>query len=238
MTPYYQHGLITIYCGDARKVLAEIEGSWESMITDPPWPDGLWSAPDRLLHDVLKLARGRVRRVVVELGVDSDPRLLRAVPDEWSFLRVCWLEYSVPSYKGRLLYTGDVAYVFGYPPAPRPGARVLPGRCVSARDDLVARRGSGRHKTRPAARIAHPCPRRLEFLLWLVRWYGGASVIDPFMGSGTTLVACQRLGIPAVGIEIEPEYCELAVERLRQPSLFESTEEIYTESAECQRLPL
>jgi hypothetical protein len=233
MSPYYQQGNITIYCGDARRVLGEIEGSWESMITDPPWPGGLWPAPDRLLHDVLKVASGRVCRLVLELGVDSDPRVLRAVPEEWPFLRVCWLEYSLPSYKGRLLYTGDVAYVFGYPPAPRPGAMVLPGRCVSARPDPDVRRGRGAHTM-----LKHPCPRRLEFLLWLVRWYGGASVIDPFAGSGTTLVACQRLGIPAVGIEIEPEYCELAVERLRQPSLFDATEDIYTESAECQRLPL
>ena len=41
-----------------------------------------------------------------------------------------------------------------------------------------------------------------------------AMVLDPFMGSGTTLVACRQLGIPCIGIELEEKSCALAVERL------------------------
>ena len=52
----------------------------------------------------------------------------------------------------------------------------------------------------------------------------GETIIDPFMGSGTTLVACQKLGRHGIGIEIDPDYFEIACKRVeeaaRQPDLF------------------
>jgi hypothetical protein len=68
--------------------------------------------------------------------------------------------------------------------------------------------------------MPHPCPRHLKHVSWLVRWFAGdGPVIDPFMGSGTTLVACKDQMIPAIGIEIEQQYCDLAIERLAQEAL-------------------
>jgi site-specific DNA-methyltransferase (adenine-specific) len=45
---------------------------------------------------------------------------------------------------------------------------------------------------------------------------GARTVLDPFMGSGTTLAACKRLGRSCVGIEREERYCEIAARRLAQ----------------------
>ena len=105
---------IRIYCGDCREILPEIEVV-ETIITDPVWPNalsGLVGAEDSfgLFRQFCELLPQSLERLVVELGCDSDPRFLRCVPDWLPIIRVCWLDYLIPSYKGRILYTGDVAY--------------------------------------------------------------------------------------------------------------------------------
>ena len=59
----------------------------------------------------------------------------------------------------------------------------------------------------------HPCPKPLGWGLWQVRNLSKAAVCDPFMGSGTTGVACIRTGRRFIGIEIDPKYFEIAKQR-------------------------
>ena len=72
----------------------------------------------------------------------------------------------------------------------------------------------------------HPCPKPLAWMEWLVLRaspFEGETILDPFMGSGTTLVACQKLGRHGIGIELDPDYFEIACRRVeeaaRQPDL-------------------
>jgi site-specific DNA-methyltransferase (adenine-specific) len=64
----------------------------------------------------------------------------------------------------------------------------------------------------------HPCPKPESWMAWLVELASRASetVLDPFMGSGTTGVACARLGRPFTGIEIDPGYFDIACRRIEQ----------------------
>lgn len=66
----------------------------------------------------------------------------------------------------------------------------------------------------------HPTQKPLRLMKWCLDQVPNANlIIDPFMGSGTTLRAAKDLGRKAIGIEIEEKYCEIAVNRLRQEVL-------------------
>jgi DNA modification methylase len=66
----------------------------------------------------------------------------------------------------------------------------------------------------------HPTQKPLPLFLWCLSFAPSAQLIlDPFLGSGTTLVAAKQLGRKAIGIELEEKYCEIAARRLQQEYL-------------------
>ena len=221
--PYYADDLVAIIHGDCRELLPGLDPI-ESIVTDPVWVNGSKELsgsddPVGLLKQAATEFPRLCKRAVIHLGCDTDPRMLSAIPPALPFFRVCWLEYSCPMRKGRVLYTGDVAYVFGIPPISAPHRRVIPGRMISSRSDV--RRGALiRHKEfgRPINGY-HPTPRRYEHVLWLVGRQTDGDILDPFMGSGTTIRAAKDLGRKAIGIEIEERFCELAAKRMSQEVL-------------------
>ena len=214
LIPYYDHAGITIYHGDCRDILPALTAPVDCIVTDPVWPNsnrsGLTGSDDPygLLRDSAANWPRLTARAVVQLGVNSDPRILQAIPNELPFFRACWLEYARPHYMGHLLYGNDVAYCFGSFRAPiHLGHRLIPGR-------MMDHSSNGPFP-------GHPTPRKIGHVAWLLKWFTreGDLVLDPFMGSGTTLKAAKDMGRRAIGIEVEEAYCQVAANRMAQEVL-------------------
>jgi site-specific DNA-methyltransferase (adenine-specific) len=207
-TPYFQDDSVTIYHADCRDILPLLP-KVDLVLTDPVWPNSLDTLqgaadPKELLRATLELVVGATRLVIV-MRHDSDPRFLNCVSSSWPFFRVQILPYVMPGYIGRKLGGDELAYCFGEPIPSREGQRVIPGYAP---------------KAQPSHRQAngHPCSRALKHFEFLVRWWSEPLelILDPFMGSGTTLRAAKDLGRKAIGIEIEEKYCEIAAKRMSQ----------------------
>ena len=71
----------------------------------------------------------------------------------------------------------------------------------------------------PAEKNGHPCPKPIRQMIWMVNRMTrnkDDSILDPFMGSGTTGVAAIQLGRKFIGIEREPKYFDIACKRIEQ----------------------
>jgi hypothetical protein len=208
----------TVICGDALQLARQFAPAGPTVvITDPVWPNRaqhMFPGVDafRLLRTTLKRLVGKVSHVVIQIGCTTDPRFLDAVPIHWPFWRTCWLPYACPVPRQQALIGSDVAFVFG-PPRYPDGGRIAPGESRPAN----GKRGRGLG--------AHPCPRDVDHVRWLVRWFSrpGETVLDPFCGAGTTLIAAQEHHRDAVGWDIDPAFCELARQGLRQQQIFDAS---------------
>jgi DNA modification methylase len=72
---------------------------------------------------------------------------------------------------------------------------------------------------------SHPTQKPLALMRWCLGFLPDAqTILDPFMGSGTTIVACAKMGRKGIGIELDPDYFDIAVKRVKeayaQPDLF------------------
>ncbi len=211
--PYYHHAGITIYHGDCREILPRLPSA-EVVITDPVWPNcppGLLIGDDDplgLFESFFAALPVLPQRLVVVLRNDSDPRFLTVVPPTLPFFRVQVLPYVIPANIGRKLGGDELAYSFGTPIPFAKGQQLIPGWAPKVQPE--GRKANG-----------HPCSRSLQHFRWLVRWWSEEhqTILDPFMGSGTTLRAAKEMGRKAIGIEIEERYCEIAANSLSQEVL-------------------
>jgi site-specific DNA-methyltransferase (adenine-specific) len=219
VTPYYDHAGITIYHGDCREILPHVKA--DVLVTDPPYGMNLGNhggANDERSRELRRCAYAsyddtpeNYRSVVVPAIELALSRVVRGAvfgpaPSVWAL--------PAPSALGAIyIRAANGRSPWGFQNlAPVLLYGVAPDLHLGARNTVAMAKG----KADPSC--GHPCPKPVEWLTWLVGLASKAAetVIDPFMGSGTTLRAAKDLGRRAIGIEIEEKYCEIAAKRLSQ----------------------
>ena len=189
---YYADESCCIACADCRDVLPHLP-KVDLVLTDPPY--GMYKAQwDMRLVPVsswLPLARslGPLALFCGIQGIFDYPR-----PD-WT---MAWVRIASTQRNGALRGFNNWEPILTY------GLQTLSNDVVAMPNDSDA---------------DHPTPKPLKLMRALVSRLCHGIVLDPFMGSGTTLVAAKQLGRRAIGIEIERKYCDIAIDRLRQEVL-------------------
>lgn len=202
MRPYYQQDGIIIYHGDCRDVLPTLEaGSVDLVLTDPPY--GIEAA---------------------KKGAHSSIRDNGRWPEE------SWDDGRCPDAVRMAVSTALYAAVWGgnyysdvLPPSPAWLAWIKPeaetGFSLADMELCWTNGGFAARVKRLPRRDGnlHPTQKPVSLMAWCLSFFRDAhSVLDPFMGSGTTLRAAKNMGLRAIGIERSERYCEIAARRLQQ----------------------
>lgn len=202
MTPYHESDGVTLYHGDCREILPQL-GRFDLLLTDPPYgladklQGGTWG----------KAFEGKYKDWDAEVPDAAIANAAECCGNQiiWggNYCKMppsrCWLVW----YKRDAVQTMascELAWT-----SYDANAKVF--------DWTIAATN--------AERVPHPTQKPLALMRWCLQFAPNAkTILDPFAGSGTTLLAAKLEGRKAVGIEISEEYCEIAANRLRQRLLF------------------
>ena len=217
-TPYYHDAKagITIFYGDCREILPAIEADSVALVlTDPPYGinyNGPGATGQRKhVYDY--------RRQIDAVTGDAGP----FDPSPW--IRWPAILWGANCYASRL---PDQPVWLCWDKVTRNGLNLRIAECEFAWTNCVGRSRafrflwSGAYRADEQRETYHPTQKPVALMRWCASLPGvpQGMILDPFMGSGTTLVAAKLEGRPAIGIEIEERYCETAAKRLGQEVLF------------------
>lgn len=212
MKPYYDHAGATIYHGDCRDVLPGL-GLFDLVLTDPPYGLGeRWQGGGgehtksswRYAPEEAKAWDGETLPGIVEqLPAMASQAIIwggnyYALPPSR-----CWFIWDKKQNDQWTTSQAEMAWTN----VDRP-LRIFRMSQVEAHTEMV--------------RKEHPTQKPASLFKWCIRMTKAEprTILDPFMGSGTTLRVAKDLGCLAVGIDKSERYCEIAANRLRQEVLF------------------
>jgi site-specific DNA-methyltransferase (adenine-specific) len=225
--PYYEQSDATIYLGDCRDIMPSLRA--DSVIADPPY--------NVRAEDIALSGRSAMKRDFGEWDENWRPEpfleLSASIVPNGGTLLAFTSDRLLSAYRECAAWKprGTIVWEKTNPaPHPRPAYVQATEWIVWLAKDGAAAVWNGNGYTinilRYAAcggneREAHPTQKPEMLLVELVARHTayGSIVLDPFMGTGTTLVAARRLGRKAIGVEINERYCEIAAVRLQQDTL-------------------
>ncbi len=231
MKPDWQtaDGTVRLYLGDCREVLPSLTGV-DAVVTDPPY--GIDYDPTRSQESAASGSRKQMNKVVGD-GEPFDPRPLLAIGRR----HVVWgannFASKMPDAGGWLVWDkreGGSTFR-GFQMSDCELAWCNEGRMVRT----ISHRWCGHLRDSERESFVHPTQKPIVVMTWCLEQAKvpqGATVLDPYMGSGTTGVACVRTGRRFIGIEIDPTHFATAVSRieseLNRAPLFEPAPQIQT----------
>jgi len=204
--PYYADEWVTIYHGDCRDIAPTLVAV-DLILTDPPYPrefDYVWD----VLADVGAGALREGCSLLTLCGHYQLPRVISALSRTLTYRWLCIVENGGQQ---PIMHGWNVKVCF----KPLLWFTRGPGRKRPLlRDNFSIRRGSFAE-----ARRMHGWGQAILAEPILVLTDPDETILDPFLGSGTTLRAAKDFGRKAIGIEIEERYCEIAASRCAQEVL-------------------
>lgn len=240
MTPYYEHAGITIYHGDCLEILYDMVSNGllvSCVVTDPPYCSGAHESAKRAKNEAKTPESVNARPTIAlddmgTLGYEWISRqwfmAARRIVVSGGHL-ACFTDWRMSPQVQLLLETAGwrltncVIWDKGYPGLGS-GFRAQHEFIVLASNGQPAWHSYDFGNVLKSMRLTdtdHPHQKPEDVIGKLVLTCTSLEgvVLDPFMGSGSTLVAANRLGRKAVGIELEERYCEIAAKRLQQEVL-------------------
>lgn len=242
--PYYQDEHATLYHGDALELIDGLGLRFGAVITDPPYSSGGQFRGDRMKATGVKYSYEDDTLPDFE-GDTRDQRGFLAWSALWmsrayrtatpGALLACFTDWR------QLPTTTDAVQVAGWVwrginawdkgDATRPRAYGFRAQCefvvwATAGPARVADEGAPympgvKQEGSKGANKVHIAEKPLAVMAWLIGAVPTTELIlDPFVGSGSTLVAAKQMGRKAIGIEVDERWCEMAAKRLSQGTLF------------------
>lgn len=206
--PYYDEGGVTIYHGDCREIMPLLDPV-ALVHTDPPFGMGNFVQTSGRIN-----GRGKNRGVAVPWN-DRTPdecvfdQIRRMAPH-----RIIWGANFFNCFEKA---GGAIVWIKNQKMPNFSKADIA--SCTHFKKTETVTVPWTNFTVTHEAESDHPCERPVSLYRWCLTYIPGARegpVLDPFMGSGTTLVAAKIEGRRAIGIEIEERYCEIAANRLHQ----------------------